>query len=94
LLSCKGIRVFHDVPKYAYMQGLFARGGRRISRVLEGMLRGGDWQASCRAQRIDADSQLFRTYGFDDLLPWDFIANTIPKERLWAEYRKALTVTE
>jgi len=94
LLSYKGIRVFHDVPKYAYMQGLFARGGRRISRVLEGMLRGGDWQASCRAQRIDADSQLFRTYGFDDLLPWDFIANTIPKERLWAEYRKALTVTE
>ncbi|HWR57377.1 MAG TPA: radical SAM protein, partial [Thermodesulfovibrionales bacterium] len=28
--TLKGVRVFHDVPKYAYMQGLFAMGDRRI----------------------------------------------------------------
>ena len=39
LLQIKGIKVFHDVPKYAYMQGFFSMGDRRISKPLEAMLR-------------------------------------------------------
>lgn len=94
LSTVKGVRLFHDVPRYAYMQGLFSRGDRRISRVLEAMLRGKDWQAACRDEGLDTDFYLFRKREFRDILPWDFIDNNISKERLWAEYLKAFAGKE
>lgn len=90
LLPIKGIRVFHDVPKYAYMQGLFSRGDRRISLVLEKMLDIDDWRKACSIAGIDADFYLSRQRDFDEILPWDFIDNGISKEKLWAEYQEAL----
>lgn len=92
LIPIKGVRVFHDVPKYAYMQGLFSRGDRRISTVLEKMLSIEDWRKACGGAGIDADFYLSGQRGFDDLLPWDFIDNGISKEKLWAEYQKALAI--
>jgi len=90
----KGVKVFHDVPKYTYMQGLFSRGDRRISGVLEKMSGAGDWRKACAEAGIDPDFYLFRQRGFHDILPWDFIDNYISKERLWAEYQKALATNE
>ncbi len=90
LAPLKGVKVFHDVPKYAYMQGLFSRGDRRISGVLEKMQSVEDWRKACVESGIEADSYLFRQRDFHDILPWDFIDNYIPKEKLWEEYRKAL----
>lgn len=92
LSALKGVKVFHDVPKYAYMQGLFSRGDRRISGVLEGMSGGEDWREACIRAGIDADLSLFRQREIHDILPWDFIDNGVPKEKLWAEYRKALQI--
>jgi radical SAM superfamily enzyme YgiQ (UPF0313 family) len=90
LSALKGVKVFHDVPKYAYMQGLFSRGDRRISGVLKGMSGGEDWREACLRTGIDADFYLFRQGEFHDILPWDFIDNGITKEKLWSEYRKAM----
>lgn len=90
LAQLKGVKVFHDVPKYAYMQGLFSRGDRRISGVLERMKCAEDWKKASADEGIDADSRLFRQPDLSDILPWDFIDNALPKERLWAEYRKAV----
>lgn len=90
LAGLRGVRVFHDVLKYSYMQGLFSRGDRRISHTIEGMVSGRDWQKACRASGINADFYLYRNIGFNDMLPWDFIDNGIAKERLWAEYQEAL----
>lgn len=86
----KGVKIFHDVPKYAYMQGLFSMGDRRISRVLETMLLVEDWRRACTDVDIDPDFYIFRKKGFDEILPWDFIYNHISKEKLWLEYQKAL----
>jgi len=36
LMQEKGVRVFHDVPKYAYMQGLFASGNRGTAALSKG----------------------------------------------------------
>jgi radical SAM superfamily enzyme YgiQ (UPF0313 family) len=91
LVPLKGIRVFHDVPKYAYMQGLFSRGDRRVSRVLERMTGSDDWQGACRETGTDAAFYLFRQRAFEEILPWDFIETTIPKEKLWEEYQKSLS---
>lgn len=90
LLSLKGVKVFHDVPKYAYMQGMFSIGDRRLSRVLEEMLRFGDWTKAAEAAGINKDFYIFRQKGFDEMLPWDFIDIGTAKERLWEEYRRAL----
>lgn len=93
LLPLKGIKVFHDVPKYAYMQGLFARGDRRIARVLIKMKNGMNWEKACLEAGIDVDYYLFRERRFEEKLPWDFIDCGISKEALWKEYREALNVT-
>lgn len=91
LLPIKGIRVFHDVPKYAYMQGLFSMGDRRISKVLEAMLKIHDWRKACINSGIDPDFYMMRKKEFQEVLPWDFIDSGISKERLWEEYQKALS---
>lgn len=88
----RGVKVFHDVPKYAYMQGLFSRGDRRVSQVLEKMLEVDDWRRACAETGTDVDSYLFKRRGFDEILPWDFIDNNISKEKLWEEYLKALSL--
>jgi radical SAM superfamily enzyme YgiQ (UPF0313 family) len=90
LIALKGVKVFHDVPKYAYMQGLFSRGDRRISRVLEGMEETDDWRKACVNKGISAEFYLFRQRDLDEMLPWDFIDNYLSKEKLWTEYEKAL----
>ena len=92
LIPLKGIRVFHDVPKYAYMQGLFSRGDRRVARVLATMATGTDWRRACQGAGIDADFYLFRRRGYDEILPWDFIDIGIPRERLWSEYQEAMAL--
>lgn len=92
LLTIKGVKVFHDVTKYAYMQGVFSNGDRRISRVIERMAETGDWQTACRDTETDTDFYIFRQKDFDETLPWEFIDNGITKERLWTEYQEALAV--
>ncbi len=89
--SIRGARAFHDVPKYAYMQGLFSVGDRRISRVLEGMSNNQDWMKAAQAAGINKDRFIFRNKDISEILPWDFIDMGISKEALWSEYRQALT---
>lgn len=91
LLPIRGIKVFHDVPKYAYMQGFFSMGDRRISKSLEAMLRMHDWKKACIETGIAPDFYVMRNKDFSENLPWDFIDSGISKEKLWEEYQKALT---
>ncbi len=91
LSPVKGVKVYHDVPKYAYMQGLFARGDRRVSRVIEEMQRERDWTNAAEKAGISKDFYIFRQRTFDEVLPWDFIDTGSSKETLWEEYQKALS---
>lgn len=93
LQHLRGVKVFHDVPKYAYMQGLFARGDRRIAQALKVMSNGKDWKGACLEAGVDIDYHIFRKRRFDENLPWDFIDCGIPKERLWQEYQRAIEGT-
>jgi radical SAM superfamily enzyme YgiQ (UPF0313 family) len=89
-LETKGIKVFHDVPKFAHMQGLFSLGDRRVFPVIERMVETDDYRKSCADEGIDLDYYVFRKKGFDEVLPWDFINIGVSKDRLWEEYGKAL----
>lgn len=95
LLSIKGVKVFHDIPKYAYMQGLFSMGDRRVSKALEKMVNpelvsGQDWIKAAETAGVNKDFYIFRKREFTEILPWDFIDMGIAKEKLWAEYQEAL----
>jgi len=92
LSHVKGIKVFHDVPKYAYMQGLFSMGDRRISKVIEEMSKTADWMKAAEIAGIDKDFYIFRKKEFSEPLPWDFIDMGISKDKLWDEYQDALSL--
>jgi len=67
------IKVFHEIPKYAYMQGLFSLGSRKVSEVLEEMLSTEDWQKACNIRNIKPEFYIFRRKPVDEVLPWSFI---------------------
>lgn len=91
LIPIKGIKVFHDVPKYAYMQGLFSLGDRRISKFLERISQFDDWMKAAEASGINMDFYIFRKKDVREILPWDFIDIGITKEKLWKEYQEAIS---
>lgn len=86
-----GIKVFHDVPKYAHMQGMFSTGDRRVFGVLREMVKTDDYRAACSKAGVDMGFYIFRKRDFDEILPWDFIDVGISKEKLRDEYIKALS---
>jgi radical SAM superfamily enzyme YgiQ (UPF0313 family) len=92
LKNLRGVRVFHDVPKYAYMQGLFALGNRRVSEVIEKMLTVQDWIKAAEAAGVNEDFFIFRQKQLSEIFPWEFIDTGIEKEALWAEYQEALAI--
>ncbi|MCL4457196.1 MAG: radical SAM protein [Nitrospirae bacterium] len=88
----KGIKVFHDVPKYAHMQGMFSTGDRRVFGVIKEMVKTDDYRAACSKAGADMGFYIFRERNFDEMLPWDFIDAGISKEKLRDEYMEALKV--
>ncbi len=89
LKDVRGVRVFHDVPKYARMQGLLSLGDRRVFKILTAMGREGDWMKACRTAKVDPDFYISRQREYDEVLPWDFIDAGVGKEELWEEYEEA-----
>ena len=86
----RGVRVFHDLPKYAHMQGVFSLGDRRIAELVEEMVSSSGLSSGKAPSRVNRDFYIFRSKEVDEVLPWDFIDAGVPKEHLWEEYRKAL----
>lgn len=87
----RSIKVFHDVPKYAHMQGLFSMGDRRVFNVLKAMVKTDDYRSACSRAGVEMDFYIFRKKDFNEILPWDFIDAGISKEKLWAEYIEAIS---
>ncbi|MEJ2685539.1 MAG: hypothetical protein P8Z71_14240 [Candidatus Sulfobium sp.] len=89
LSGTKGVRVFHDVPKYAYLQGVLARGDRRVSALIEKLAAGERFSSEGAEAGSDPDFYIFRKRDLSEALPWDFIDAGVAKSRLWEEYRRA-----
>ncbi len=86
----KGVKVFHDLPKYAYVQGLFSMGDRRVAHVIEEMAAETGRSAGSRLFEPGRDYYIFRKKDKTEILPWDFIDPGVSKETLWDEYRRAV----
>ena len=85
----KGVKIFHDVPKYAYFQGLLSLGDRRVGRLIEVVSEGANSSSERKASGVEEDFYIFREKKITDLLPWEFIDAGVSKEKLWDEYRLA-----
>jgi hypothetical protein len=83
------VRVFHDVPKYAYMQGIFSLGDRRVARVAEHAASDA-FSLSREYAGLSPDFYIFRTRQEEEILPWDFIDVGVPREVLRREYEEAV----
>ena len=89
LSALKGVRVFHDVPKYAYLQGVLSMGDRRTGKLVEALSEGAYSPSRRRDAGIDEDFYIFRKKDLSEILPWDFIDTGVSGERLREEYLKA-----
>jgi radical SAM family uncharacterized protein len=85
------VRVHADMPRWAYIQGLLARGDRRVGQLLSRVhANQGNWPKTLKSSPINPDFYVLRERSLDELLPWDFIDHGIRKSFLKTEYKRAL----
>lgn len=89
-LGRAGIRFTHDVPKWAYLQGVFARGDRRTAELLLLALRhGGDWKRAYRDWHRNPSFYVHRERPLTERFPWDHFEVGTRRERLVKEYQRS-----
>lgn len=93
LQGLKEVRVHADLPKWAYIQALIARGDRRVGQLMLAAHQS-NWAQAFRASPVNPDFFTLRERKPDELFPWDFIDHGLHKKYLWEEYQKALAEEE
>ena len=99
----KCVRLQYHNSETSFLEGVIARGDRRLSAALEEAVRLGckfdGWRESFRFDKwmeafentgIDPDYYARREWGFDEVLPWDHISTGVDKEFYLRENDKAL----
>ncbi len=76
--------------RHAEIQGLFARGDRRVGQTLPLLAEGASLKAACRQVGIDPAFYLHRERGADELFPWDIVRQGVKRSYLRIEYEQAL----
>lgn len=108
MLNRKSLKYNWHEADVSELEGVLARGDRRVAAVIETAYRNGAiydawsetfkneiWQEAFRTCGIDPDFYTIRERDLDELLPWDFIDTGVTKEflkREW-EHAKAAEVT-
>jgi radical SAM superfamily enzyme YgiQ (UPF0313 family) len=89
----KEVRVHTDLPKWAYVQALLARGDRRVGDILLAAQERG-WTRALTENPVNPNFFTLRPRRPDELFPWDFIDHGLKKDYLWEEYQRALEEKE
>jgi radical SAM family uncharacterized protein len=91
LKTTANVRVHADVPRWAYLQGVIARGDRRVADILSlAHENQGNWPQTFKASPVNPHFYVHRERGPDEQFPWDFIDHGLDKSYLLKEYRRAL----
>ncbi len=98
----RNIRIKFHKPERSILEGIFARGDRRLGSVILEAWRGGckfdawdeyfdyhKWNGAFKRTGIDEQFYLFRNINEDENLPWDHISSGIIKQFLINERQKA-----
>jgi radical SAM superfamily enzyme YgiQ (UPF0313 family) len=88
-----GIRFTHDVPKWAHLQAVLARGDRHVSDLLQlALTHRGDWKRAFREWLRNPDFYACRERPLTERFPWDHFEVGTKRERLETEYQRALGI--
>jgi radical SAM superfamily enzyme YgiQ (UPF0313 family) len=84
------LRVHSDLPRWAYVQALLARGDRRVADLLAYAAdHDGNWAQTFKVSAVNPDFHVYRERDPAEILPWDFIDHGVTKNYLLKEYQKA-----
>ena len=102
-LKVPGVRFKWQPPEVSRIEGLWARGDRRLGKLLVSAYRLGcrfdgwsdhfqynRWQSACEVAGVDIDFFTDRQRDATEPLPWEPVDIGVSKEFLWQEARKAL----
>jgi radical SAM-linked protein len=102
-LKKRGITLKPHGPVTSLLEGAFARGDRALGRVLEEAVRLGcrfdgwsecfdfkKWREAFQNCGLEMSAYAYRTFGFDEALPWDHVQSGVSKEFLWRENQRAM----
>lgn len=102
MLNRKSLKYNWHEADVSELEGVLARGDRRVAAVIETAYRNGAiydawsetfkneiWQEAFRTCGIDPDFYTIRERDLDELLPWDFIDTGVTKEFLKREWERA-----
>ena len=106
LLNCvhsRKIKVNYHDSTTSVLEGVFAKGDRRLGRVIETAFENGAffdtweeyfnydrWLDAFKTCGLDPDFYNYRTIGLDEVTPWDHLDVGVTKAHLVREYNKAL----
>lgn len=78
LAGTSNVQVSFEGPKWAYLQGIIARGDRTVLSLIENLARTPEerWQDVLRSWPANPDYYAIRQRGEDEILPWSFSADT------------------
>ena len=91
LKKSPNVRVHADVPRWAYVQGLIARGDRKVADILLLAHKNqGNWPQTFKASPVNPHFYVHRERRPGERFPWEVIDHGIDKAYLLKEYRRAL----
>jgi radical SAM family uncharacterized protein/radical SAM-linked protein len=97
------IGVKWNKPEASWLEGIFSRGDRRLTKVLvEAWQQGARfdswsehlnldvWKKALKKYRLDPDFYLVRERDHDEILPWEHLHSGVSKGFLYREWKKAM----
>ncbi len=102
-LKRPGMRLKWQDPSHSFLEGVFARGDRRLWRVIRRawelgarfdawteVFRGEVWRQAFAQVGLDPAFYALRERSMDEVLPWDHLSANVEKSFLRAEYQRSL----
>ena len=95
LARIPNLRVHFDLPKWAYVQALLARGDRRASFFIDKVVQeNSTWTQAMRSSPLNPDFWVMRERARDEKFPWEVLDHGVERNYLWQEYERALEARE
>ena len=91
------LRLIAESPKEAYVQGILARGDRRLGQAILAAWQGGGAKAFSKAMKgkgLTAEFYLYRRRAEKEIFPWDTIDIGVKRTYLYEELRCAETLSQ
>lgn len=85
------VRVHFDLPKWAYVQALLARGDRRVGDLLERVAVGNmSWIQALKTSVFNPDFWVMRERDAEEVFPWEVVDHGVKRSFLRTQYEKAV----